>query len=96
MPTARSAATTEFTCVRTSMQYVSSSTMRCRPRTCPSIRRSRSCRSFLFIVYPRTATSCLAIPRRRRPSPGIARSGIEVDEVPGSARNRWRQPTEQK
>src|SRR3954447_6483592 len=27
--------------VRTSMQYWSSSTIRCRPRTCPSIRRSR-------------------------------------------------------
>ena len=29
------------TCVRMSMQYFSSSTIRCRPRTCPSMRRSR-------------------------------------------------------
>ena len=39
--TACSAFVTAATWVRTSMQYVSASTIRCRPRTCPSTRRSR-------------------------------------------------------
>src|SRR6266542_2694738 len=44
------AAVTELSWVRMSMQYLSSSTIRCRPRTCPSIRRRRSCNSFFLMV----------------------------------------------
>src|SRR5688572_23450884 len=67
MPTARRAACTELSCVRMSMQYWSSSTMRCSPRTCPSIRRSRSCSAFLFISYPyTTATSHRSLVIRER------------------------------
>src|SRR5262245_8526850 len=52
MPTDLSAEAAEFTCVRMSMQYWSSSTIRWIPRTWPSIRRRRSETAFLFIVYP--------------------------------------------
>lgn len=38
--------------VRTSMQYSSFSTMRCRPRICPSMRRSRLRYASLSAVYP--------------------------------------------
>lgn len=40
--------------VRTSMQYTSSSIIRCTPRTCPSIRRNRpssACLSALSLPY---------------------------------------------
>lgn len=40
------------TWVSTSMQYVSSSTIRCSPRTCPSIRRSRFRCAALVSAYP--------------------------------------------
>src|ERR1700722_15589345 len=49
-----SALLTADTWVRMSMQYLSSSTIRCRPRTCPSIRRSRFRYSSLSGVYPYT------------------------------------------
>src|SRR6266487_5343273 len=39
------------------MQYASSSTIRCRPRTCPSTRRSRLSNPSLSAVYPRISSS---------------------------------------
>src|ERR1035437_5963113 len=46
------AALTALTWVRMSMQYRSSSTMRCMPRTCPPSRFSRSWIRFLLWMYP--------------------------------------------
>jgi hypothetical protein len=50
--TACNARVTAATWSRTSMQYRSSSIIRWRPRTCPSIRRSRFWMSSLLPVYP--------------------------------------------
>ena len=50
--TAWSALVAADTCVSTSMQYWSSSTIRCRPRTWPSIRRSRLRTASLLPAYP--------------------------------------------
>ena len=43
------------TCSSTSMQYRSSSTMRCRPRTCPSMRRNRFWTASFWSTYPGSA-----------------------------------------
>ena len=58
-PTACSAAWTELTCVRMSMQYWSSSTIRCSPRTCPSIRR----RLLQVLLVHRVAVHQSRLPR---------------------------------
>ncbi len=59
--------------VSTSMQYASSSTMRCRPRTWPSIRRNRRCTSPFWSLYPamRSSTwSCTLPPQGIGPAIG--------------------------
>src|SRR5205823_11447801 len=48
--TACSAFVTAATWSSTSMQYLSSSTIRCKPRTCPSMRRNRLWMASLFPV----------------------------------------------
>src|SRR4051812_20491118 len=62
------------TWVRMSMQYLSSSTIRCSPRTCPSIRRSRLRWLDFSEVYPCTCSSVvMAVPLLHSYPMGVCR-----------------------
>ena len=73
------------TCVSTSMQYASSSTMRCRPRTWPSIRRSRRCTSSFSIAVTRHSSSrpMLYPPRVSEPSGRSLRTSAAANREDG-------------